>query len=117
MGPTKTQPIWVPSAVRYALAHKAICGATEKTSATTARLPDVNSFPRNSVAMAQQHKGSRVYMAARLPADVYAAVKTKAEDTGLSVSQLVADLLSESLGRPDLVRELNRERGELPLAM
>ncbi len=56
-------------------------------------------------------------MAARLPADVYAAVKTKAEDTGLSVSQLVADLLSESLGRPDLVRELNRERGELPLAM
>ncbi|AYE99695.1 toxin-antitoxin system (plasmid) [Mycobacterium paragordonae] len=68
--------------------------------------------------MAQHHKGARVYMAARLPEDVYAAVKTKAADTGLSMSQLVADLLSEAIGRPDLVRNLGKhDEGVLPLAM
>ncbi|BDE17446.1 hypothetical protein MKCMC460_63060 (plasmid) [Mycobacterium sp. 20KCMC460] len=57
-------------------------------------------------------------MAARLPEDVYAAVKTKAADTGLSMSQLVADLLSEAIGRPDLVRNLGKhDEGVLPLAM
>lgn len=68
--------------------------------------------------MAQHHKGSRVYMAARLPEDVYAAVKTLAADSGLSMSQLVADLLSGAIGRPDLVRNLGkRDEGVLPLAM
>lgn len=68
--------------------------------------------------MAQHHKGSRVYMAARLPEDVYAAVKAMAADTGLSMSQLVADLLCEAVGRPDLVRNLGKHNeGVLPLAM
>ncbi|WP_231513458.1 toxin-antitoxin system [Mycobacterium paragordonae] len=47
--------------------------------------------------------------------EVWDAVHALAAEAGTSVSQYVADLLAEHVGRPDLIRELNKE--VLPLAM
>jgi hypothetical protein len=40
-----------------------------------------------------------------------------AHAAGMSVSQYLADVLAEHVGRPDLVRELGRHEEVLPLAM
>lgn len=64
--------------------------------------------------MAQPHKGDRVLLACRPPAVVYDDVRRRAAARGLSISQYVADLLAEHVGRPDLVREHSEV---LPLAM
>lgn len=69
-------------------------------------------------AMGQPHKGDRVLLQARPPREVWDAVHIAASEAGLSVSQYVADLLAQHVGRPDLVRELGKSRREeLPLAM
>ncbi|ASL14568.1 hypothetical protein MYCOZU2_02151 [Mycobacterium intracellulare subsp. chimaera] len=47
--------------------------------------------------------------------EVWDAVHARAAEAGTSVSQYVADLLAEHVGRPDLIRETQREA--LPLAM
>ena len=63
----------------------------------------------------REHKGDRMLLQSRPVREVWDAVHARAADAGTSVSQYVADLLAEHVGRPDLVRELHRE--VLPLAM
>jgi len=67
--------------------------------------------------MAQPHKGPRRLVQSRIPEEVYAEVVKRAHAAGMSASQWIADTVALSVGRPDLVRELNREHEELPLAM
>ena len=67
--------------------------------------------------MGQPNKGDRVLLQARPVRPVWEAVHAAANSSGLSVSQYVADLLAIHVGRPDLVRDLGRHEGELPLAM
>ena len=64
----------------------------------------------------RQHKGDRVLIQSRPLRPVWEAVHARADDAGLTVSQYLADLLAIHVGRPDLVRETEREEG-LPLAM
>jgi predicted HicB family RNase H-like nuclease len=65
--------------------------------------------------MAQPHKGERKLIMCRPVEPVYDDAKTEAAQRGISLSQLVADVLAQRYGRDDLVRELNKE--VLPLAM
>jgi len=65
--------------------------------------------------MAQPHKGDRVLIAARPPQAVYGAVRQRAAEHGMSISQYVSDVLAAHVGRADLVRG-DGEEG-LPLAM
>lgn len=67
--------------------------------------------------MAQHHKGPRRQIATRVHDDVFDVVRDRSTARGLSMSQWIADVLAEYVGRPDLVRELNRNSEELPLAM
>lgn len=69
--------------------------------------------------MAQPHKGSRRLVQSRIPEEVYAELAARARVAGTSASQYIADVMALSVGRPDLVRELNRldHREELPLAI
>ena len=60
--------------------------------------------------MAQPHKGNRTLIAARPAQDVYEEVRRRAAALGISISQYASDVLAEHIGRPDLVRELNRDR-------
>lgn len=48
---------------------------------------------------------------------VYDEAKAEAAKRGISLSQLVADVLANRYGREDLVRELDKEPEGLPLAM
>lgn len=48
---------------------------------------------------------------------VYDIVKSKAAELGIPMGQYVADVLAEHTGHPELVRELNKHREVLPLAM
>lgn len=66
--------------------------------------------------MGQPHKGERMLLQTRPVRPVWEAVHTLAAQAGVSVSQYVADLLAEHVGRPDLVREVG-QREVLPLAM
>lgn len=65
--------------------------------------------------MAQPHKGQREQIKVRADASVYARLREMAAERGTSVSQLSADLLAIAVGRPEAVRELDKE--VLPLAM
>lgn len=65
--------------------------------------------------MAQPHKGPREQIKVRADASVYARLREMAAERGTSVSQLSADLLAIAVGRPEAVRELDKE--VLPLAM
>lgn len=56
-------------------------------------------------------------MMSRIPEDAYTILSERARDADTSVSQYVADSMCILIGRPDLVRELDRDREELPLAM
>lgn len=68
--------------------------------------------------MAQPHKGPRRLVQSRISEEVYAEVSARARAAGMSASQWIADNTALAVGRPDLVRELNRaEREELPLAI
>ena len=68
--------------------------------------------------MAQPHKGPREQIKTRVHADVYAALRDLAAgNPSLSVSQVAADLLAAAVGRSDLVRDLDHDRGELSLAI
>lgn len=68
--------------------------------------------------MAQPHKGPREQIKLRAHADVYAALRDMAVERGLPLSQIAADLLAVAVGRPELVRELDKAQEEgLPLAM
>lgn len=68
--------------------------------------------------MAQPHKGARALIAARPAQPVYEEIRRRAADLGISISQYASDVLAAHIGRPDLVRELDKERSEgLPLAM
>lgn len=81
-------------------------------------LAGVTATPCNAPGMAQPHKGNRTLIAARPAQDVYEEVRRRAAALGISISQYASDVLAEHIGRPDLVRELNRDREEgLPLAM
>jgi predicted HicB family RNase H-like nuclease len=65
--------------------------------------------------MAQPHKGERKLIMCRPVEPVYDDAKAEAAQRGISLSQLVADVLAHRYGRDDLIRELNKE--VLPLAM
>lgn len=65
--------------------------------------------------MAQPHKGQREQIKVRADASVYVRLREMAAERGTSVSQLSADLLAIAVGRPEAVRELDKE--VLPLAM
>jgi predicted HicB family RNase H-like nuclease len=67
--------------------------------------------------MAQPHKGDREQIKVRAAAVVYARLREMAAERGTSVSQLAADFLALAVGHPEAVRELNRDREVLPLAM
>lgn len=68
--------------------------------------------------MAQPHKGPREQIKLRAHVDVYAALRDMAVERGLPLSQIAADLLAVAVGRPELVRELDKAQEEgLPLAM
>ncbi len=67
--------------------------------------------------MAQPHKGQRRLVQTRIPEEVYAVLVGLAREAGTSTSQFIADSMALKVDRPDLVRELNRSREELPLAM
>ncbi|MCV7316207.1 MULTISPECIES: toxin-antitoxin system [Mycobacteriaceae] len=67
--------------------------------------------------MAQPNKGQRRQITPRLAAEVYAEVQRRAQERGMSTSQYVADVMAAHVGRPDLIRELNRTEEALPLAM
>lgn len=65
--------------------------------------------------MAQPHKGERKLIMCRPAEPVYHEAKAEAAKRGISLSQLVADVLARRYGRDDLIRELDKE--VLPLAM
>lgn len=67
--------------------------------------------------MAQPHKGPRRLVQTRIPEEVYAELVRRARKAGTSTSQYIADSMALSVGRRDLVWELGRDRGELPLAI
>jgi hypothetical protein len=67
--------------------------------------------------MAQPHKGQRKLIMCRPAEPVYDEAKAEAARRGISLSQLVADVLANRYGREDLVRELGKEMEALPLAM
>ncbi|MBU8834346.1 MULTISPECIES: toxin-antitoxin system [Mycobacteriaceae] len=67
--------------------------------------------------MAQPHKGPRRLVQTRIPEEVYAELVRRARQAGTSTSQYIADSMALSVGRPDLVWDLGRDRGELPLAI
>ncbi|MBE5507617.1 Uncharacterised protein [Mycobacteroides abscessus subsp. massiliense] len=64
------------------------------------------------------HKGDRAQIMARPDRIVYEIVKRESAARGIPMGQYVADVLAEHVGRPELVRELNKHEEEgLPLAM
>lgn len=92
---------------------------SENPSTCTGVSPLVESDSYASVGvMAQPHKGPRRLVQSRVAPEVHAEIAHRASAAGMSVSQWIADIVSLSVGRPDLVRELNRAEGEeLPLAI
>lgn len=67
--------------------------------------------------MAQPHKGPRKLIMCRPAEEVYEEAKAEAAQRGISLSQLVADVLAYRYDREDLVRELDKRPEVLPLAM
>lgn len=68
--------------------------------------------------MAQPWKGPRDQLKCRVPSEVYLQLKIMAAERGVFVTDVAADLLSQAIGRADLVTHLNREPKEgLPLAI
>lgn len=59
--------------------------------------------------MAQPYKGPRIGVSGRVPVAVKHLLDQKRAELGLTESQLIADVLSLYVGRPDLVRELGQE--------
>jgi hypothetical protein len=59
--------------------------------------------------MAQPHKGQRKLIMCRPAEPVYDEAKAEAAKRGISLSQLVADVLAHRYGRDDLIRELHQE--------
>jgi hypothetical protein len=53
--------------------------------------------------MAQRHKGERVYIASRPPKRVADALRARANERGISVSEYVAAVLASDVGLPDAV--------------
>lgn len=67
--------------------------------------------------MPRQRKGDRAELLTRPDRIVCEQIKQKAAARGISVSQYVADLLALHVGLPHLVRELDKDKEVLPLAM
>lgn len=67
--------------------------------------------------MAQPHKGDREQIKVRADRIVYDIVKREAAARGIPMGQYVADVLAVHVGHPELVRELNKDKEALPLAM
>lgn len=66
--------------------------------------------------MGQPHKGDRAYIATRPPKRVADALRVRADERGMSVSEYVAALVAKDVGLPDAVplRQPKNQR-ELPL--
>jgi hypothetical protein len=65
-------------------------------------------------------KGDRVAVLTRLPRPVWEWLQAEATSRQSAMSQIMADVMSLASGRPDLVRDLNREPAPdegVPLAM
>ena len=68
--------------------------------------------------MPAHHKGDRKAYTVRPPREVVPLLDEKFAQSGVSsMAQYLADVLALHAGRPDLVRELDRDKGVLPLAM
>ncbi|WP_081283427.1 toxin-antitoxin system [Mycobacterium asiaticum] len=67
--------------------------------------------------MAHLHKGPRKLIMCRPVEQIYDEAKAEAARRGISLSQLVADVMALRYGRDDLVRELHRHPQGLPLAI
>lgn len=65
--------------------------------------------------MAQPFKGPRGQIMVRPTLPVYEAIRARATERGLPMSQFCADMLAAAMGMPDEVRDLGAE--VLPLAM
>lgn len=79
------------------------------------RISDMSSM---MLLMARPHKGDRRLLMSRIPEEAYAELAQRARVAETSVSQFVADVMCLHIDRPDLVRELNRDRENgLPLAI
>jgi hypothetical protein len=61
-------------------------------------------------------KGDRAEIMCRAALPVYQELRRRASDLGLPLSQYVADVLAQHVGRDDLVLELT-QREESPLAV
>ena len=59
--------------------------------------------------MPQPYKGPRIGVSGRVPVAVKHLLDQRRAELGLTESQLIADVLSLYVGRPDLVRELRQE--------
>lgn len=62
----------------------------------------------------RQHKGDRVLLAARPHREVWNLITQRAGAAGLPLSQYVADVLAQHVGRDDLVAALGAPRAEQP---
>jgi hypothetical protein len=91
---------------------------SRKHHALTACRYQVQAQGRDMInPMAQPHKGDREQIKVRAAAVVYARLREMAAERNTSVSQISADLLAIAVGHPEAVRELNRDKEVLPLAM
>jgi hypothetical protein len=60
------------------------------------------------------HKGDRILLAARPHREVWNLISQRAGAAGLPMSQYVADVLAQHVGRDDLVASLGVPRPEQP---
>lgn len=63
------------------------------------------------------HLGPRHVVTTRLPEAVRQAVDEAAAAQGVDRSTYLADVIAAHVGRPDLVRHLNKDKETLPLAI
>lgn len=69
------------------------------------------------MAQRSTHKGDRGQISTRPARIVYETVKAEAAELGIPMGQFVADVLAVYTDHPELVRDLNRAKEVLPLAM
>lgn len=76
----------------------------------------MNQIPWEGALMPQPHKGERDLLISRPPRAIADAVKARARDEGMSVSEYVARVLAEQHGLRNAMPPMKPKRqGELPL--
>lgn len=76
------------------------------------------AYPPRVNPIGRPSKGDRVRTVCRLAQPVHEEVRRRAATLGIPMSQYMADVLAQHVGRADLVRDLTPDREEAaPLAM